>query len=786
MRLNATTAAIVCTFITLTNTVLADATQFVPGKEGFNQSVKPFLTKYCADCHGPDVQEGKLALHALEFANFTADDLELWGKVGEKLTFIKMPPRDAPQPSAAERARLTDWVEGQLRAAGREPDWKHKLVLPDYGNLLDHRSLFETMEPSAAFTPARLWKKSPYIFDSLRTRGMGFIRQKNQRNPSELANVKQPFTMEDRAGIKDYAAIMFADSATLETLLRNAEAIVDKHLEEALAILDPPTGELPKDAQGRPIAPRYFPTSAEFRQIVLSTKPPSDSEIDAAVRKMYALVIEQEPTTEEFAKYRDLLRKWAATAGNAEGLRMMLIAIAISPPAVYRQEVGVGPFDKHGRQMLSPANLAFAISYALTDEQPDAVLLEAARSGQLKTREDVSREVARLWDDPLLQKPRILRFFQEFFGYHRAPQVFKDDARFGRGYDRPKVPKWLVDDADTLVRYIVRGDKNVLAELLTTEKFFVGHNGDNKRAREIANAQASFFEYLKDKDWKSFPYNIPQEHMSHLRPLDSMFSHLNGPMVHTWMPYLLACNKQGVSPMPLTQRREFLAAYNLDETTFDYPVEQPFSLAPGKRVGILMHPAWLIAHSLNLDNDPVRRGKWIRERLLADTVPDLPITVDARIPDEPDQTLRHRFRVTEAKECWRCHAQMNPLGMPFESFDDFGRFREVEHLQSKGQTAPVDSRGALAGTEDEALDGPVANPIELVQRLAKSERVRQSFVRHAFRYWMGRNEMLSDAPTLISADRAYVTSGGSFRALVLSLLTSDSFLYRKSIGVEHE
>jgi hypothetical protein len=52
---------------------------------------------------------------------------------------------------------------------------------------------------------------------------------------------------------------------------------------------------------------------------------------------------------------------------------------------------------------------------------------------------------------------------------------------------------------------------------------------------------------------------------------------------------------------------------------------------------------------------------------------------------------------------------------------------------------------------------------------------------------MGRNEMLSDAATLQAADRAYVESGGSFRALVLSLLTSDSFLYRKSIGLEdHE
>jgi hypothetical protein len=58
--------------------------------------------------------------------------------------------------------------------------------------------------------------------------------------------------------------------------------------------------------------------------------------------------------------------------------------------------------------------------------------------------------------------------------------------------------------------------------------------------------------------------------------------------------------------------------------------------------------------------------------------------------------------------------------------------------------------------------------------------VRQSFVRHAFRYWMGRNEMLYDSPTLIAADRAYADSGGSFKELLVSLLTSDSFLTRKN------
>ena len=55
----------------------------------------------------------------------------------------------------------------------------------------------------------------------------------------------------------------------------------------------------------------------------------------------------------------------------------------------------------------------------------------------------------------------------------------------------------------------------------------------------------------------------------------------------------------------------------------------------------------------------------------------------------------------------------------------------------------------------------------------------RSIIRHAFRYFLGRNEILSDSKTLIDADRAYVDNDGSFDEVIVSLLTSDSFIYRK-------
>jgi hypothetical protein len=173
-----------------------------------------------------------------------------------------------------------------------------------------------------------------------------------------------------------------------------------------------------------------------------------------------------------------------------------------------------------------------------------------------------------------------------------------------------------------------------------------------------------------------------------------------------------------------------------------------------------------------MDNHAILRGKWIRERLLGGAIADVPITVDAMLPDEPEETLRHRMRVTREEQCWKCHRKMDPLGLPFEMFNHAGLFRTTELGE------PVNAQGEITDSGDDTLDGPVSNALEMIEKLARSQRVTQVFVRHAFRYWMGRNETISDASVLQDAYNAYEESGGSMKALLTSLLTSDAFLYR--------
>jgi len=252
-------------------------------------------------------------------------------------------------------------------------------------------------------------------------------------------------------------------------------------------------------------------------------------------------------------------------------------------------------------------------------------------------------------------------------------------------------------------------------------------------------------------------------------------------------------------------RGEAVTSYwNIDWRTWDYPTHQPARIP--NRKGLLTHPAWLIAHAQNLETDPIHRGKWIREKLLAGTIPDVPITVDAVIPPDHGRTMRQRMEErTGAESCWRCHQKMDPLGFPFEGYDDFGRYRIEESLEHPDnlirkapapygpiseltfgamlpvyKTLPVDPRGVLDSSGDARLDGEVRDSFDLIERLARSEKARQSIIRHAFRFFMGRNEGFSDSKPLMDADRAYVGSQGSFDEVIVSLLTSDAFIYRKS------
>ncbi|HEX2874439.1 MAG TPA: DUF1592 domain-containing protein [Polyangiaceae bacterium] len=71
-----------------------------------------------------------------------------------------------------------------------------------------------------------------------------------------------------------------------------------------------------------------------------------------------------------------------------------------------------------------------------------------------------------------------------------------------------------------------------------------------------------------------------------------------------------------------------------------------------------------------------RRGRWLREALLCQDVPDPPPNIV--FPPPPEPGADHRVWLEEATAngpCQGCHGQMDPLGFAFESFDRLGKWR---------------------------------------------------------------------------------------------------------------
>jgi uncharacterized membrane protein len=77
------------------------------------KSVHEVITRHCVDCHGADTAEGGVRFDVLPKLKL-AERLNLLNKVQEQLFLGQMPPEDEEQPTAEERARLTDWVSQEL------------------------------------------------------------------------------------------------------------------------------------------------------------------------------------------------------------------------------------------------------------------------------------------------------------------------------------------------------------------------------------------------------------------------------------------------------------------------------------------------------------------------------------------------------------------------------------------------------------------------------------------------------------------------------------------------
>lgn len=643
----------------------------------FDAAIQPVLSRHCSECHGSQNPDAGFSIEKLSSDFSDSSNLEAWRLVEAQLRFGDMPPADAQQPAPSDRTALLNWIRQQI-VSSLLPGAGHaeKLHLPQFGNYVPHEALFDVRRSHVTPAPPRIWRLRPAIYRTIMPRlGERISGLSNALNDSEDPE------------FRDYAASYFLDEAATQQLLANAKTV-------AAAMLA---------SNGK---------NKFLKRLIENTDgPETDDAAKAAIDSVFRQTLGRAPTQSEAKRFLQFYRDAKNRSENNSAARALVTAILLQPEFLFRQELGEGEPDEFGRVRLAPQELAFALSYALTDTPLDEFHRLTAAGGLSSSRQVAIAVRQRLIDkSPEYEKnPRLIQFFREYFHYPFATEVFKDQPEGGT-----HKADALVADLELTIKEILKEDRQVLRQLLTTSRYYVdAQYGRKKQAHELVQRNS------QKRDHYHTAFSLPRD--------------------WKWSAHL-----------------------------------QPVKFSENERAGVMSHPAWLAAWSGNFENHPVQRGKWIRTHLLGGTVPDVPIGVDARVPEMEHTTFRDRLqRATSAAECWRCHRMMDPLGLPFERYDHYGR------VQRRDAGQAIDSSGEISRTDFPELHQKVSGPAELMQTLAESERVEQVFVRHVFRFFLGRNETPGDANTLQDAHLAYRRSDGSFNELVTALLSSDSFLLRQ-------
>ena len=131
----------------------------------FEEFAKPFLKQNCLRCHEGDNRMGGVRVDQLD-AKFDDQQIATWEAVRERIDAGTMPPKSAkPQPSDADRERMTKWIDDALAAARTRRVSKNglirRLTVAQYRNTL--RELLMLEDDVSDILPADAVSKDGFL-----------------------------------------------------------------------------------------------------------------------------------------------------------------------------------------------------------------------------------------------------------------------------------------------------------------------------------------------------------------------------------------------------------------------------------------------------------------------------------------------------------------------------------------------------------------------------------------------------------------------------------------------
>ncbi len=178
---------------------------------------------------------------------------------------------------------------------------------------------------------------------------------------------------------------------------------------------------------------------------------------------------------------------------------------------------------------------------------------------------------------------------------------------------------------------------------------------------------------------------------------------------------------------------DFIVANEVVASYYDLAArtESGFEFVPIKHEntrlgGVLSQAAILAGLSDGRESNPVKRGAWLARKIMAEPPDDPPPNVPELDEDTTALTLRERLELHRNQPgCAKCHAGIDPWGLPFEQFDAGGRFKHDPKVDARSvlpdKTEVADLNGLRAYLANDRID-----------------QVAFSFLKHLSSYAIGR------------------------------------------------
>jgi hypothetical protein len=198
---------------------------------------------------------------------------------------------------------------------------------------------------------------------------------------------------------------------------------------------------------------------------------------------------------------------------------------------------------------------------------------------------------------------------------------------------------------------------------------------------------------------------------------------------------------------------------------------QRAALDPARRAGVLTQASLLTMTTPGSHNNPVVRGKFIYTQLLCGEVPDPPPGLMVKEPEaDPTRTTRERFIAHRTSaSCASCHVKLDSIGFGLEHYNGVGLWQDLDNGK------PIDATGHVP---DGDAAGDFNGGVELANKIAKSHDAAECYVGKWLDFAYGRLEEKGDGCTHQSLSKAFQSSGGNVKNLLLALTQTDDFLYR--------